>query len=266
MQSFLENKSGTLKATFYWADTDHALWQVYFKHFKQVQKKYPKAKLRSEQTFFKRVMSTLSLVHKKQPHNCPYCTDLKAARVEAQRRNAMWAFEQEGATQADCETHQAAMKDLQRRIKIGIEHKIRDRVQRSWTQKKRENLRAGELLLWMDFVSWYNDGGKTNDLVMVLEYIDGKGVLQRDHVHFIADLPHEHWFLAQSYYDLFFKTSHIFPGGLTLISVSHNLPCLRQRPTSHESLCSPGGVQAPSTLSSSNVCLSIVPTSCIQSV
>ena len=100
-------------------------------------------------------------------------------------------------------------------------HLIRMRHQRSFTQRKRRTLRSGakaELLVWLDFGSWFRNGGKANDLVIVLEWNSaengGDVILERLYVDFICEntIPdpdtgksppdpnnaHDHYFVVQA--------------------------------------------------------------------
>jgi hypothetical protein len=113
-------------------------------------------------------------------------------------------------------------------------------------------LQDGELMMWVDFVSWYRasprpaDGGdmhgtagngKVNDLVVVLEWKEA-GVLKRLYVDMPCErnsTPHDHYFYAQCLLDLFSKERGIIinekgvPKFSKIFRISDNGPPLMSR-------------------------------------
>jgi len=76
---------------------------------------------------------------------------------------------------------------------------------------KRDTLRSNELLMFFDYVSWYTNTGKVNDLVCVLEFLGSDSYLKRLYVDYPSPegTPHDHYLTTNVMLHLFLESELI---------------------------------------------------------
>lgn len=98
-------------------------------------------------------------------------------------------------------------------VEIGKVHQARDKMRRKWSIEKRASLRPRELLVWMDFFSFFSkDQQLVHTLCYVLEWRDD-GVALRNYVDFPcadkASNSSNNYFIATAWLQLLENTDHV---------------------------------------------------------
>lgn len=170
LHGVLEQNSSTNVA--YYKD-DSELMHKYYSIFHEVVTKLRSAgaknipnQPRCKRTLFCRLLKGMNLVRRVQPHNCPHCTNLKIARTE------LPIVERE-LTACTSEEARASLLAQQavylKSIHVGELHNLRNAHQRGKAVDLRENMPFDTMTCYMDYLSWYTNTGKINDLVLTLE-------------------------------------------------------------------------------------------------
>jgi len=212
-------------------DNDAQLFRLYQKVWPTISAKlgslglHVPSKPHAQHTLFHRILaqSDYRFHSSRLPSFCPTCEKLCVAKLrlpDLQRELAV-------AREDDIEEEIVALIKEERlcldTIEKGETHQEQNKVRRAWTQKKRETLVDGELLVWIDFFSFFSrDQVLVHTLCFVLES-KVSGIFNRRYVDFPCADPATNsanaYFIATAWLRLLQKTDHI----VDHTSASHRL-------------------------------------------
>jgi hypothetical protein len=213
--NLLTQKSGQFNQIYYYDCEKIELYEKYTELYPSIVRQCLSegvsipSKPRSSGVFLYQFLPELSLHKKGKPKNCPYCTNHKKYidEVVSHREKLDDSFSQNDVLDILFE-----ISYYEKKVKKCEAHKERQKHQRSYVSDIRKNLNGNgrEVLMYYDFVTWYDDtGNKTNCLVFVAITKERNLYKTRYYDVLCSDRKtnsHDHYFYVAAMQMLFLET------------------------------------------------------------
>lgn len=145
------------------------------------------------------------LIHYREERNvsrCHYCDSYVKAKADMTsllRRQASM----------EVKAFELQERELKAQLRVGERHTERLNRQNGYICSLRYQLVRGQCLIQCDYFSFYSYLTKVNILGLVVRYLDGQGVLQIEHVHYVSNHPHDFYFSATGFEHAFAEDNNI---------------------------------------------------------
>jgi hypothetical protein len=226
----LTPKSGNYNDVLYFSERKSDLYNNRYKKIRdkvhaELLLKGKESKGMGKAFFRTQVLDELRVVQRTQPHACRYCEDKVRLTERGELINRLLvSLNPEEGDKDEISELNLELSDIERRMPILDDHQDRMIHQRNYVTNLRGELKEGEVLVFQDFVSWYDANKKVNDLVLVMEWREN-GQPRRRYIDCIcqdADTnAHTHYFASQSWWRVLSETDH-FKKFHTIYRVSDN--------------------------------------------